>query len=254
MRYEILGPLRITEDGESSFISAPKVEAILALLLIRAGQVVSADEIIVEVWGEHAPRRAVAAMHVYISEVRKFLRRPARPAETVITRPPGYLLRLGSDEFDLDIFKSLMGVGREHARTGHHDLAVRCLSQALSLCRGPVLDRVRRGPTAESFVAWVTEAKMECLEMLADSQLVLGRHRELIGPLSSLTTENPLRETFHRQLMIALYRSDRQADALRVYHLARLTLREELGLEPCRALQQVQTAILRGDDSLYLRG
>jgi DNA-binding SARP family transcriptional activator len=252
MRYEILGSLRVTEDGVSSFISAPKVEAVLAVLLMRAGQVVVTDEIITEIWGGSAPRRAMAAVHVYVSELRKFLRGAKRAGEVVITRAPGYLLHLGPDEFDLNIFNQLMAAGREHCRTGRHEQAVRCLSQALSLWRGPALDRICLGPMAEIFAASLAEAKLECAEMLTNSQLILGHHRELIGPLSSLTRENPLRETFHQQLMIALYRSDRQADALRVYHLARTTLREELGLEPCHALQQVQAAILRRDRSLDL--
>jgi DNA-binding SARP family transcriptional activator len=250
MRYEILGPLRITEHGVSSFISAPKVEGVLAALLMRADRVVAKDEIVSEIWGEHAPRRAIAAVHVYVSEVRKYLRRLGRTVDPVVTRPPGYMLCLGSDELDLNTFTNLISLGREHSRAGNHEKVVKCLSEALALWRGSVLGRGRRGPMAESLAAWLAEVRLESVEMLIESQLMLGHHRELVGQLSSLAAENPLRETLHRQLMIALYRSNRQADALRVYQVARRTLREELGLEPCRDLQQVQTAILRNDESL----
>src|SRR6185503_18952705 len=120
------------------------------------------------------------------------------------------------------------------------------------LWRGPALGDLRAGPIVEGFVTWLAEARLECLEMLADSHLELGRHRELVGRLYSLTAEHPLREAFYRQLMLALYRSERQADALKVYQMARKTLNEELGLEPCRSVQDLQRAILTADDQLDL--
>jgi SARP family transcriptional regulator, regulator of embCAB operon len=250
MRYEILGPLRVVDEDGSAFISARKIEILLAVLLIRADQVVTADQLMVEIWGDRLPRRATACLQVYISQLRKFLSRPSRPGSPIVTRPPGYLLRVGSDEFDLSSFLGLVTAGRTNARASRHQEASDCFERALALWRGPVLDDLRIGPIVEGFVTWLDEMRMGCTEMLVDSQLELGRHRELVGGLYALSVEHPLRETFYRQLMLALYRSERKADALNVYQTARKMLNDELGLEPCRMLQDLQRAILIADDQL----
>jgi SARP family transcriptional regulator, regulator of embCAB operon len=253
MKYEILGPLRVVEQDRVSFISAPKIELLLAILLIRADQVVAIDQLITEIWGDSVPRRATAGLHVYVSQLRKFLDSAGRSECPIITRPSGYLLRLGSDELDFQSFQELVNLGREHTKEQRHEQAVASFEQALSLWRGPILGSLRNGPIGYGFVAWLTEARLECTEMLIDAQLQLERHRELVGRLYSLTAEHPLREVFYRQLMIALYRSDRQADALTVYQRARKIIHDELGLEPCRALQDIQRAILMADDRLDAR-
>jgi DNA-binding SARP family transcriptional activator len=253
MRYEILGPLRVIEHGISHFIGPQKVEIVLATLLIRSGQVVTLDQLIAETWNGKAPRQAVAAIHVYISQLRKFLDRPHRAANPVVTHPSGYLLDMGDDEFDLHSFEQLVQRGMTFARSGHPEKAIGPLSSALDLWRGPVLDRFRPGPIVEGLVAWLNEERLGCVETLVNVRLALGQHRELVGELYALTAEYPLREAFYRLLMLALYRSHRQADALRVYHTARNTLHSELGLEPCRSLQELQRAILLGDAGLDLR-
>jgi SARP family transcriptional regulator, regulator of embCAB operon len=252
VRYEILGPLRVVEENGSSFISARKIEVLLAVLLIRADQVVTSDQLMVEIWGDRLPRRATAGLQVYISQLRKFLCRPDRMGSPIVTRPPGYLLSIGSDEFDLSLFQQLAAEGRTNARAARHQEASACFEQALALWRGPVLDEMRIGPIVEGFVTWLEEMRMECIDMLVDSQLELGRHRELVGSLYALSVEYPLRETFYRQLMLALYRSERKADALKVYQSARKMLNDELGLEPCRMLKDLQQAILVADDQLDL--
>lgn len=240
-------------DGEDeSTIKAQKVETLLAVLLVRSNQVVTVDQLIREVWGEAPPRRATAALYVYVSHVRKFLRRPGREDGPVLTKPPGYMLCLGSDGLDLRSFDRLVAEGRECIRTQNFEAATRSFEGALSLCRGPVFDGVCRGPILEGFWTWFNEARLECIEMLMDARLALGRHRELISELYRLGAEHPLRETFHCQLMVALHRSDRQADALQVYQRARRTLNDELGLEPGRALQKMQYAILAADNRLML--
>ncbi len=253
MKYEILGPLRVIEGDRASFIGAPKTEQLLAILLIRADQVVTIDQLIAELWGDHAPRRAMAGLYVYVSQLRKFLASAGKAESPILTRPSGYLLRLGPDQLDFCLFQDLVNLGREQAREGRHDRAVASFEHGLSLWRGPLLSSLSNGPIGYGFVAWLTEARLECTEMLIDAQLQLGRHRELVGRLYSLTAENPLREIFYRQLMLALYRSDRQADALAVYHRARQTLHHELGLEPCRALQELQRGILMADQRLDLQ-
>lgn len=250
MKYEMLGPLRVTDESGSSFINARKIQVLLALLLVRSKQVVSIDEAITEIWGNNPPRRATAGVHVYISQLRKFLSRPDRAENPIVTRPPGYLLQLGDDEIDVHQFRALMHQGRSHLKAGQHPEASNAFEDALALWRGPVLGDLCGGPALEGFAAWTQEARLECTELLVEAQLCQGRHRELVGRLYSLTAEHPLREAFYRQLMLALSRSERQADALRVYQQARNTLNEELGLEPCRALRELQRAILVDDDRL----
>jgi DNA-binding SARP family transcriptional activator len=213
---------------------------------------VTIDQLITEIWGEAAPRRATAALYVYVSQLRKFLSRSRPYTEPISTRPQGYQLLIGADEFDLYDFQRMASLGREHMRQQRHEQAVAEFAGALHMWRGQALERARRGPIFESFVAWLDEARLECLEMLIDARLVLGRDREVIPGLYSLTAEHPLREVFYRQLMLALYRSERQADALRVYQTARRVLHDELGLEPCRALQDLQRSILMADDPLDL--
>jgi len=251
VRYEILGPLRVADGNDHSFISARKIETVLALLLVRVDHVVMPEQLMGELWGDRPPRRAAAGLHVYISQLRKFLHRPSRPDNPVVTKPPGYLLRRGSDELDFQIFLERVDEGRIHFRERRWEEAIVSFELGLGLWRGPVLGDIR-GPIIDGFVTWLTEVRMECLEMLIEAQLQTGRHRELVGRLYSLTAENPLREAFYRQLMLALYRSERQADALKAYQAARETLIAELGMEPCRALRELQQAILADDGRLEL--
>jgi DNA-binding SARP family transcriptional activator len=238
------------ERGEVSIISARKIEILLAALVIRADHLVAADQLITEIWGDRPPRRAVAGLHVYISELRKFLVRVDRTSDRIVTRPPGYMLNIGADKVDVQIFLELVATGRTHARANRHEEAADCFDRALRLWRGPVLGDLPPGPMVEAFVNWINESRMECTELLIESELRLERHRELVGRLYSLTVEYPLRESFYRQLMLALNRSERKADALKVYQQAHRVLDEELGLEPCRALKDIQRAILTGDDRL----
>jgi DNA-binding SARP family transcriptional activator len=242
----------VTDEINSSTIRAPKINLLLALLIARADQIVSADQIINELWGDNAPRRVTASLHVYISQLRKFLHRPGRDEGPIVTQPPGYVLRMGSDELDLHVFQRLMDKGRMLAKARRHEEASTVLRSALALRRGRALADLEYGPIVGALVTWVEESHLECVELLVESDLNLSRHRELVGRLYALVAENPLREVFYRQLMLALYRSDRQADALKVYQCARNTLNSELGLEPCRALRDLHQAILAADDHRLL--
>jgi DNA-binding SARP family transcriptional activator len=247
MNYELLGTLRLVDGNSSSFISAQKVEILLATLLIRADHVVTASQLMGEIWGDRLPRRANAGLHVYISDLRKFLSRSGRPEGPIVTRSPGYMLRQGSDRLDSQSFLELMDLGRKSLKDQRYEEASECFESGLALWRGSVLGDIGTGPILRSFATRLTEARMECTEMLVDSQLQLNRHRDLVGLLFTLITENPLREAFYRQLMLALYRSERRADALKVYQTARSILIEELGLEPCTPLRELHTAILRAN-------
>jgi len=250
VRYELLGPFRVLDGNREIRISASKMEVLLVTLLTRPGQVVRTDQLIDEIWGENAPRRALASVHVYVSQLRKLLSGPDRRTSPIRTRPPGYLLALDEGRTDWCEFRSLVQKARECVRDGRHDVAELLCGSALDLWRGPVLDGVKRGPLTEVLATWLMETRLECLEMRMDAALELGRHRELVGELFALTAEHPFRESFYRQLMLALYRSDRQAEALRVYMAAWDTLDRELGVRPCRSLQDLHQSILRADGSL----
>jgi DNA-binding SARP family transcriptional activator len=143
--------------------------------------------------------------------------------------------------------------GRLDAKAGRHEQASESFAAALGLWRGPALGNLRDGPMLGAFATWVEEARLQCLELMIESNLALGLHREMIGQLYSLAGEHPLRETFYGQLMLALYRAERQADALAAYRSARETLHDQLGTEPGRALSAMQRAILRTDNRLDLR-
>ncbi|MFH8386143.1 BTAD domain-containing putative transcriptional regulator [Kitasatospora sp. NPDC018058] len=248
MKYQLLGPLRVVDGTGPSYISAQKVETLLAALLVRSDHVVTADQLMNEIWGDRLPRRATAGLHVYISDLRKFLGRLGHPDSPIVTRSSGYMLRLRSDEVDHRSFLDLTDLGRRYLREQRYEEACEAFDRGLALWRGPVLGGIGDGPILRSFATWLTEARLDCIEMHTDAKLQLGYHRELVGQLFALVEESPLRETFYRQLMLALYRADRRGDALKVYQTARSTLIDELGLEPCTSLQDVHRAILAADD------
>ncbi|MFE2410974.1 BTAD domain-containing putative transcriptional regulator [Kitasatospora sp. NPDC059408] len=246
MRYEILGPLRVLDGEDVLMVTAPKVEVLLATLLIRAGQVVSLDQLVTEVWNHNPPRRATDALYVYISQLRKLLGRNGR--KPIQTRAPGYRLVTEEGELDLHVFQRLVNEGRAAHRDGRHAAAADAFGAALALWQGPALDELRDGPVITGFVTWLEETRLECTEKMIESNLVLGRHREVVGMLYGLIADHPLHEAFYRQLMTALYRSERRGDALRVYRTARGALQDQLGLEPGRALRELQQSILLADD------
>ena len=250
MRYQVLGPLEVRGTTSGLVVKAHKIQQVLAILLIRSGQIVPVERLSSEVWGEGPPRRATATLQVYISQLRKLLHRPGKCP--IVTRPPGYLLSLDGDELDLHVFQRLVQRGRAQQKAARHEEAFSSFEAALGLWHGPALGGLRDSPAVDAFATWFEECRLECTEMLVDSGLALGSHRGLTGLLYTLIAEHPLREVFYRQLMLALYRSDRQADALGVYRQARSTLNDDLGLEPCRALRDLHRSILLANGQIDL--
>jgi SARP family transcriptional regulator, regulator of embCAB operon len=243
VRYEILGPVRVVEEKGSTPLRARKLATVLALLLIRPDQVVTAEQLTREIWGELPPQRPAAGIYVCVSRLRKFLGRPGRQ-NPIITRPGGYMLRRASSESDLDDFERLVANGRKHVRSGRHTDAAACLERALGLWRGPAFTGVQPGPLVAGCQKRLDDMRIECTELSVEVQLELGRHQELVGRLRRLVDEFPLRETFYRQLMLALYRSDRKTDALGIYDYAQRVLDRELGLEPGRKLRELRHTVL----------
>ncbi|MFD8009763.1 BTAD domain-containing putative transcriptional regulator [Streptomyces sp. NPDC058955] len=231
------------------------MEVLLRTLLVRNGQVVSLDQLAQELWGAAPPVRADASLHVYVSQLRKILNKLSLSGDCIATRSPGYVLNLGRDELDLNVFTALSDKGRLQMSMGDHAAAAESLTRALALWREPVHASSFEGPIIQEFANGTEELRVECVELLARSLLASDQAREAIRILYSLTAEYPLREDFYALLMEALSRSGRRADALNVYQAARKALREELGLEPCRFLQETQEFILndRLDELQFLR-
>ena len=245
MEYRVLGPLEVLNGQGSLPLAGAKQRALLALLLMHANHVLSRDRLIDELWGNEPPETAVQSLQVYVSRLRKLL-----PAGTLLTRPPGYLLEIESAELDLHCFERLLGEGRDALAAGDPAGAATALHNALGLWRGPALADLAFEPFAQAEIGRLDGLRLAAVEERIEADLALGRHADLIGELESLVAANPYRERLRGQLMLALYRSGRQAEALEAYRNARLALIEELGIEPCAALQRLEKSILVQDDHL----
>jgi predicted ATPase/DNA-binding SARP family transcriptional activator len=227
--------------------SRSKQRALLALLLLRRGELVPTSVLVDELWGERPPATAVKTVQVYVAELRKLLGK-----ELIETRPGGYLLRTDSDTIDADRFEELIAGGRDLLAAGETSAVRERLSEALALWRGPPLGEFQYETFARDEIRRLEELRLVALELRLESELALGRHAEAVPELEALIREHPLRENLQRLLMLALYRSGRQADALAAYREARTALLDELGLDPSGSLQQLETAILRHDPALDL--
>jgi DNA-binding SARP family transcriptional activator len=255
MRFELLGPLRVVEvnNGVPTALTVlpRKVANLLAVLLVRANQVVSADQLIAELWGEHPPRRAMATLHVYVSQLRRYL--AIGGVNPITTQGRSYCLTVDPGDCDIDEFRTLTRAGRTHLQAGRHSDASAALSQARALWRGPALAEAGSGPILTGFTVWLEELRQEGQEMLIEAGLAMGCERELVSSLYAMIAENPLHEVYYRQLMTALYRCDRRAEALTVYRKARARITDDLGLEPGRPLQLLHQEILAADIDLRAR-
>ncbi len=244
MQYRILGPLEVVSDGGSQPLGGPKQRALLALLLVHRNEVLGCERIVAELWGETPPPTAVKTVQVYVSRFRRAL------GEDVVERgPAGYVLNTRPDEVDADRFERLLAdAGRSEPAQ-----AARMLREALALWRGPALADFAYEPFAAAEIARLQERRLHATEERIEAELALGRHAPLVGELEALVERHPLREQFWRQLMLALYRSGRQAEALAAYREACRLLRDQLGLEPGPALRGLEQRILGHDPALELQ-
>jgi len=206
--YRILGPLEVVEAGRSLPLGGPKQRSLLALLLLHANEVVATDELIDRLWGDRPPPTAAKVVQVQVWRLRKTMGR-----DSLVTRPPGYVLRLLPDELDLERFERLVA----EARKAEPTIAAGKLREALSLWRGQPLADLAYESFASTEIARLEELRVVALEERIEADLALGRSAELVPELEALVVEHPLRERLRRQLMLALYRSGRQADALEAY-------------------------------------
>jgi DNA-binding SARP family transcriptional activator/tetratricopeptide (TPR) repeat protein len=241
MDYRILGPLEVVGEGTPVALRGAKQRALLAILLLHANTVVPVERLIAELWDEQPPETASNTLQVYVSQLRKALGGAA-----LETRSPGYELHVEPEELDLTRFTRLLAqAGGEPPAA-----AAATLRRALALWRGPALADLAFEPFARSEIARLEDMRLAALEDRIEADLALGRHGDVVGELEALTVEHPLRERFRAQLMLALYRSGRQAEALAAYQRTRTTLVDELGIEPGPELQRLEKAVLRQDPAL----
>ncbi len=236
IEFRILGPLEATADGRSLSLGGAKQRALLAVLLLEAGRVVSTDRLIEALWSGEPPPTAAASLQNFVSQLRKVL-----GAETIETRPPGYVITVEAGQLDLARVRQFV----DEARASDPARRARLLGDALGLWRGEPLAELAYESFAQAEIARLAELRLALVEERTEAELALGRHAELVSDLEALVLEHPLRERLRGQLMLALYRSGRQADALEAYRAGRTLLVESLGVEPSPLLQQLQRSILR---------
>ncbi|HEX9380049.1 MAG TPA: BTAD domain-containing putative transcriptional regulator [Gaiellaceae bacterium] len=244
-QFSLLGPLSLTLDGAPIALGGQKRRALLAVLLLDANHVVSRDRLIDALWGEDPPDTARNTIQVYVSQLRKLL-----PEGVLETAAPGYRLVVEPEAVDLFEFMRLSEEGRTALGAGDAPGAADALEAALALWRGAPLADFAWEPFAQTEIVRLEELRLAALEDRIEADLSLGRHGQLIAELERLVAEHPLRERLRGQLMLALYRSGRQADALAVYQRARRTMVDELGIEPGESLRRLERSILAHDPSL----
>ena len=241
LEFRILGPLEVADEGEPLQLSGQKQRALLALLLLDVNRVVSTDRIVDALWGEEPPRTAATSLQNFVSQLRKLL-----GSDVVVTKPPGYQLRIEREQLDLERFTRLV----EESRAEPPAERAAKLRHALALWRGPPLADLGFEAFAQQEIGRLEELRLAAIEDRVEAELEAGRHSDLVGELEAFADEHPLRERLRSHLMLALYRSGRQAEALQIYHDTRRVLVDELGIEPSPTLQQLHGAILRQDPRL----
>jgi DNA-binding SARP family transcriptional activator len=240
MEFRILGPLEVVDQGGSVKLGGSKQRCLLAFLLLNQNRAMSRDRLIDELWGDQPPDTAATAVQVYVSQLRKVLGR-----DVIVTQTPGYLIRVRDGELDLERFERSVA----EAQDAPPEKASVLLREALELWRGTPLAELDV-PFAHAAGARLDEQRLAALEQRIDADLALGHQAQLVPELEGLVREHPLREHLRGQLMLALYRCGRQADALEAYRSGRRLLDEELGLKPDDELQRLERAILNHDPSL----
>lgn len=256
MRLGVLGPVHVADaSGRPCTPHAFKLRVLLGTLLIESNRVVSTERLIDELWATGPPKTVRTAVQVYVSSLRKLLDKAALPGEVarIVTRPPGYILELDDQEFDLSCFEERLRGARQAEERDDLESAALLTSQALTLWRGPALHDVRSVPTLAAEARRLDELHVAACERRIRLNLKRGLHGEVISELYALTAEHPFRERLWEYLMIALHNQGRQADALRAYHTVRLTMSGELGLEPGPILRELQQVVLSHADPPSLK-
>jgi DNA-binding SARP family transcriptional activator len=249
MDFRILGPLEVLDGKRALSVAGRKQRALLALLLIHANETLSTDRIADELWAERPPATAAKSVQVHIFRLRKALAFGAGE-QLLVTRQQGYELRVDPDQVDSRRFERLVAEGRSELAADRPEAAASTLEQALALWRGAPFSDLAREPFAQRESARLEDVRVAAQEQMIEAKLALGGHAEVVGQLEKLIGEQPYREGLRAQLMLALYRCDRQADALQAYQDARRTLVDDLGIEPGSRLRDLEQAILEQSPAL----
>ncbi|HEY1512113.1 MAG TPA: BTAD domain-containing putative transcriptional regulator [Gaiellaceae bacterium] len=249
MEFRLLGPLEVSSGHRVVVLGSPQQRALLTLLLIRRNEIVPFDAIVAALWPGEPPRTAAQIVRVYVSQLRKALGDDTERRH-IVTHSNGYALQTSAEQVDVDRFESLCAEARRHLADGDPKPAHRLLDEALLLWRGDPLPEFAYDNFAAAEIRRLTEERVGALEDRFDAALASGHAADLVADLERLARENPLRERLSAQLMLALYRSDRQADALATYQEVRRRLVDELGLEPGETLRSLHTRMLQRDPEL----
>ncbi len=255
MNFELLGDLGVVSDGERVRVAGHKQRALLAVLLLHANEVVSADRLIEDLWGEEPPAQAAKSVQVHVWRLRKALASVSGGANgegRLLTRSSGYVLRVEPGELDVAELERLVRDGSQALREGQFERAGALLGEGLALWQGPPLAEFAYESFAQREIGRLCELRLQALQGRIDADLARGRDASLVGELEALVSEHPRAERLRAQLMLALYRSGRQADALEVYRQTRRVLLDDLGLEPGEDLKRLHQAILDHDPELDL--
>jgi DNA-binding SARP family transcriptional activator len=250
VKFKILGPIEIVTGSERLELGGTRQQIVLATLLLNANRVVTLDRLLEAIYGEGLPPTARSQAQISISSLRRLFA-PYSAEPVIATRPHGYVIEVGAEQLDSQQFDALVAAARAASHANQLEQAVACYRDALRLCRGPALDGIE-SQYIRVAASRLDEQRITTMEDRVNLELELGRHHELVGELIELVEEFPLREGLRGQLMLALYRCGRTAEALQVYRQARRTMIDELGIEPGERLQQLEHAILTSDPALEL--
>src|SRR5580658_6880575 len=253
VQFRLLGPLEARDEERRVELGRPKQRVLLAVLLVHANDVVSLDRLIEELWGAEPPPQAAASPQTYVSNLRRALepgRPPRAPSRVLVSQPPGYRLVVGAGDLDAARFAALATEGHRLLEAGRPAAAAGVLREGLGLWRGPALAEVADEGFAQAERNRLEELRVAALEDRLAADLDLGGHAAAVAELEDLAGRYRFRERLHGLLMLALYRSGRQGEALQAFAAARRALADELGIDPGRWLRQLETGILRQDPGL----
>ncbi|HEV7979584.1 MAG TPA: AfsR/SARP family transcriptional regulator [Amycolatopsis sp.] len=247
VRFRVLGPLEMIKDDIDHAPTTPKILQLTAMLVTRPGKLVHTDTIVHELWPDDPPRSVRKTMHTYIHHLRRCIERNRLSTDSeamLVTKAPGYVLRIDPAQVDVSRFQHLLRHGQELLRRHEYADAARCLRVAMDLWAGPPLANVPCGPVLSAYNVELLEQRRRARHLRIEAEISGGLHQDLIGELRSLAAGNPLDEGLHGQLMRALGRSGRRSDAMASYRQLRARLNEELGVEPCDELQLLHRELL----------
>ncbi len=253
LEFRLLGPLEVWRGGQQLRLGGERQRGLLALLLLHVNELVTSDQLVDQLFGAEAGDDGVRSLRVAISRLRRLLAN-GEDSGVLVTRPGGYLVRVDPDQLDVARFERLLREGQRTAAAGDPLATAVKLREALGLWRGPALGDLSLLEFVQPEIRRLEELRLAAWLERIDADLALGRGAELIAELEALVAAKPLQERAQGQLMLALYRAGRQADALAVYRQTSELLRGELGLEPSRALQRLERSMLQQDESLEIAG